>query len=49
MAMMRAATEAFIPGAKKDDAPRASKQDAELAALREQMAAMQKKLDELDK
>lgn len=49
MAMMRAATEAFIPGAKKAAAPpRESKQEAEIAALREQMATMQKKLDELD-
>ena len=49
MAMMRAATEAFIPGAKNEEAPRADKQDAEIAVLREQMAAMQKKLDELGK
>ena len=54
MAMMRAATEAFIPGAKKAEAPKGpkggdSRQDAEIAALREQMATMQKKLDELDK
>lgn len=47
MAMMRAATEAFIPGTKKDEAPRENTQQAEIAALREQMAAMQKKLDEL--
>lgn len=45
MAMMRAATEAFMP---KPARP-ADKGDgqSELAALREQMAAMQKKLDEL--
>ena len=49
MAMMRAATEAFIPGAKKPAPPRETKQEAEIAALREQMATMQKKLDELDK
>ncbi|RXZ66117.1 polyhydroxyalkanoate synthesis repressor PhaR [Pelagerythrobacter rhizovicinus] len=47
MAMMRAATEAFIPGSRTNEAPRGSKQDTEIAALREQMAAMQKKLDEL--
>ncbi|GMM94359.1 polyhydroxyalkanoate synthesis repressor PhaR [Qipengyuania sp. MTN3-11] len=56
MAMMRAATEAFIPGAgRKPEAssegrpearPEARKDD-EIAALREQMAAMQKKLDTL--
>ena len=48
MAMMRAATEAFIPGAKQGAPPRESTQEAEIAALREQMAKMQKKLDELD-
>lgn len=49
MAMMRAATEAFVPGAKKEESPREGRQDAEIAALREQMTEMQKKLDELDK
>ena len=54
MAMMRAATEAFIPGGKKAEVPRdgskgEGKQDSEIAALREQMAMMQKKLDALDK
>ncbi|WP_338446115.1 polyhydroxyalkanoate synthesis repressor PhaR [Pelagerythrobacter marensis] len=50
MAMMRAATEAFMPGtAEPDDTPASPKQDSEIAALREQMAAMQKKLDELGK
>ena len=45
MAMMRAASEAFIPGtAKKPEA----RKDDEIGALREQMAAMQKKLDSLD-
>ena len=47
MAMMRAATEAFIPGTAKKPQPEAKKDD-EIAALREQMAAMQKKLDALD-
>ncbi|MXP14093.1 polyhydroxyalkanoate synthesis repressor PhaR [Altererythrobacter confluentis] len=47
IAIMRAATQAFIPDtAKPDDAEEPAKKD-ELAALREQMAAMQKKLDEL--
>ena len=51
MAMMRAAAETFIPGQKKKAAePSADKNSqAEIAALREQMAAMQKKLDELGK
>ena len=56
MAMMRAATGAFIPGAKGagDRAARRGDNDGgaskdEIAALREQMAAMQKKLDELGK
>lgn len=55
MAMMRAAAEVFLPGAvsskpaeKKPASPPAASSD-EIAALREQMAAMQKKLDELDK
>lgn len=50
MAMMRAATDAFIPkmsGSGKGQ-PDSSARD-EIAALREQMAAMQKKLDELSK
>jgi len=51
MAMMRAATEAFMPAPPTaDEEPAAGpKQDTEIAALREQMAAMQKKLDELGK
>ncbi|WP_374405657.1 polyhydroxyalkanoate synthesis repressor PhaR [Pelagerythrobacter sp.] len=54
MAMMRAATEAFIPGTRKAEAPQADSRrephkDGEIDALREQMAAMQKKLDELGK
>ena len=59
MAMMRAATEAFVPGSnnagsvpmREEDAsprPAASEKD-ELAALREEMAAMQKKIDKLGK
>lgn len=52
MAMMRAAAETFIPGtARKAGTPKAATGGAseEIAALREQMAAMQKKLDELGK
>lgn len=53
MAMMRAAAEAFMPGAAKPAAasapPPAKGEPTELAALREQMAAMQKKLDDLAK
>lgn len=52
MAMMRAAAETFIPGSKKR-APSApaepARADNEIDALKEQMAAMQKKLDELGK
>jgi len=52
MAMMRAAAEAFMPGVAKGKdkpaAPAAETRD-EIAQLREQMAAMQKKLDELSK
>ena len=51
MAMMRAAAETFIPGVSKKKADPADSGEAtdEIAALREQMAAMQKKLDELGK
>lgn len=51
MAMMRAAAETFIPGVSKKKAEPTDSDDAndEIAALREQMAAMQKKLDELGK
>ena len=54
MAMMRAAAQTFMPGQKKPAAPKPAKPAAsgsqdEIAALREQMAAMQKKLDELGK
>lgn len=56
MAMMRAAAETFMPGMPgskpkppKPDAPASGGSSTELAALREQMAAMQKKLDDLGK
>ena len=48
MAMMKAMGEALIPGGKPPASSSASK-DAELAALKKQMAEMQKKLDELSK
>lgn len=55
MAMMRAAAETFIPGVggkagskKAETKPQEGSSD-EIAALREQMAAMQKKLDDLSK
>lgn len=46
MAMMRAASEAFMP--RKEPPPPSDAAD-EIAKLREQMAAMQKQLDALDK
>ena len=46
IAMMRAAAEAFIPGAKRAETPA---KDDDLSALRAQMAEMQKKLDRLSK
>jgi polyhydroxyalkanoate synthesis repressor PhaR len=55
MAMMRAAAEVFLPGTvvgkmpEKKPAASAPASSDEIAALREQMAAMQKKLDELGK
>jgi polyhydroxyalkanoate synthesis regulator protein len=57
MAMMRAAAQSFIPASARRSAaqPAPDKADSggatqsELAQLREQMAAMQKKLDELGK
>ncbi|WP_073974287.1 polyhydroxyalkanoate synthesis repressor PhaR [Erythrobacter donghaensis] len=53
MAMMRAAADAFMPGLGKGKDKPAAKPAAdtqsEIAVLREQMAAMQKKLDELGK
>ncbi|MBE5072841.1 polyhydroxyalkanoate synthesis repressor PhaR [Erythrobacteraceae bacterium E2-1 Yellow Sea] len=51
MAMMRAATKAFMPGAVSQGAKATAEPEAEeeneLDALRKQMAAMQKKLDDL--
>jgi polyhydroxyalkanoate synthesis regulator protein len=49
MAMMRAAAETFMPGsaAKRSAPPPRETSDDDIAALREQMAAMQKKLDDL--
>lgn len=61
MAMMRAATEAFMPGSSSSGSAASSSassassssattsSDDEIAILREQMAQMQKKLDELGK
>lgn len=52
MAMMRAAADVFLPGMgkAKDKVPAAAAETRdELAVLREQMAAMQKKLDDLSK
>ncbi len=48
MAMFQAAARAFMPGV-KTDAPAKPASGDDLAALREQMAAMQKRLDELGK
>jgi len=52
MAMMRAAADTLIPGNKKRAAPaprETASSDTEIDTLKEQMAAMQKKLDELSK
>jgi polyhydroxyalkanoate synthesis repressor PhaR len=56
MAMMRAAADVLLPGLGKGAAPAkpakpspAADASGEIAALREQMAAMQKKLDDLSK
>lgn len=50
MAMMRAAADTFMPGSARKAAPaQDDSSQSEIAALREQMAAMQKKLDELGK
>jgi len=50
MAMFKAATAAFTPGAKPSEpAPKPSASGDDLDALKQQMAAMQKKLDELSK
>lgn len=48
IAMMRAAAEAFLPGS-KPSAPPSTDKDDDLASLRQQMADMQKKLDQLSK
>ncbi len=49
MAMMRAAADVLMPGSQTKQAPKKDGSSAEISALREQMAAMQKKLDELGK
>ncbi len=51
MAMMRAAADAFMPSAapKAKKSAKSESSPSEIDALREQMAAMQKKLDELSK
>ena len=52
MAMMRAAADTFIPGSKKRSNPAPTEgpgSQTEIDTLKEQMAAMQKKLDELSK
>jgi polyhydroxyalkanoate synthesis repressor PhaR len=52
MAMMRAAADVFMPGiVKPKDKPKAEVSDTrdEIAVLRDQMAVMQKKLDDLSK
>ena len=47
--MMRSAAEALIPSERKPTPPAKTAPQDELAQMREQMAAMQKKLDELSK
>jgi polyhydroxyalkanoate synthesis regulator protein len=52
LAMMRAAADVFMPGMAKDKprpVPTPAETRDEIAVLREQMAAMQKKLDDLSK
>ncbi|MHA6317469.1 polyhydroxyalkanoate synthesis repressor PhaR [Altererythrobacter sp. CAU 1778] len=50
MAMFQAAASAFLPGVAKQSEPAAeAKPGDDIAALRDQMAQMQKKLDELTK
>jgi len=57
MAMFRAASSAFMPGAEKGDAPKAPSEGpaptgesaGDLSALRDQMAEIQKRLDSLGK
>ncbi|ASP30238.1 polyhydroxyalkanoate synthesis repressor PhaR [Qipengyuania flava] len=47
--MMQNAAEAFIPATRKADPAAKAGQDDDLAEMRAQMAAMQKKLDEMSK
>ena len=47
LAMFTAAASAFMPGGKKPETPSGDTSREELQALRDQMAAMQKKLDQL--
>ena len=47
--MMQNAAEAFIPATRKADPAEKAGQDDDLAEMRAQMAAMQKKLDEMSK
>ena len=47
--MMQNAAEAFIPATRRNVDSAKKEADSELAQMREQMAAMQKKLDELSK
>ena len=49
MAMMRAATDVLMPGVSKGSTKTKESSNAEIDALRKQMAEMQKKLDELGK
>lgn len=49
MAMMRAATDVLMPGSAKSASTAKESSGDEIAALRKQMAEMQKKLDELSK
>ena len=51
MAMMRGVADAFMPNgsSRVAEEPKSQSEGDEIAALREQMAAMQKKLDELGK
>ena len=49
MAMMRAATDVLMPGVSKGNTKPKESSNAEIDALRKQMAEMQKKLDELGK
>lgn len=50
MAMFKAAASAFMPGGKPEDTtPAQGASESDIDALRAQMAAMQKKLDELGK